>query len=581
MAGRNALMARGRDRRPRGARLAVGVLLWLLSLSGVGLAAVGSLTTAETWVLQQAAAGLTADLQEKFGPAPAPRHLRAAFLEALLTGELPGFKAHRQGVSIKHAVIPEYVNLRSAEVPLAVELVACRFLGGLNCSYGLFKKSLSLDHSHLQGWVSFNGMKVESDFFCNGTRFLEGASFEGAVIAGRCNARGAGFEHPKLGANFNTMQVGSDFDCMDAVFKSDTFFSRMRIQGNLSLFRAAFEGSVFFEAAEIGGNLNAIQTRFTNATAPVYLTNVKVGQRGFFTNLEAPAGLSMAMAQFLDLFIGGPDPGKPLALKQLILDYAVVSRVFDLRHLVLEEWSAKKFTGKDLVWLDNVRVQKDAHLEGGAYQTLMLIQVAWPPQPDRVWLDGMTYQQISARDRVTEEAPGNWQKLLHLVNNSNFDTQNYLQLEAYFKRRGEQDRADTVYIEGKRRETMQKWWHPYNLATLVFWDGLAGYGKKPARTLWVSLLVILLGTCIFDHRNFDPSFLGGWTWLLQGSRVKTTAVRFFLSMDEFLPGVDLGLAKLWHIDKISFPTLLYYHFHKIAGWILIPIGLAAVLTQFK
>ena len=154
-------------------------------------------------------------------------------------------------------------------------------------------------------------------------------------------------------------------------------------------------------------------------------------------------------------------------------------------------------------------------------------------------------------------------------------------MEDFFLHGGTKDRADTVYIEGKRREVMQKWWHPYNLATLVFWDGLAGYGKKPARTLWVSLLIVFIGTFIFDHRNFDPSFLGGWTWLLQGNRNKTLVVQFFLSLDEFLPGVDLGLARLWHIEKISFHTLLYYHFHKIAGWILIPIGLAAVLTQFK
>jgi hypothetical protein len=44
------------------------------------------------------------------------------------------------------------------------------------------------------------------------------------------------------------------------------------------------------------------------------------------------------------------------------------------------------------------------------------------------------------------------------------------------------------------------------------------------------------------------------------------------SRREFMPGVDLGLAKLWRIEKISFPTLLYYHFHKISGWFLIPIS---------
>ena len=35
------------------------------------------------------------------------------------------------------------------------------------------------------------------------------------------------------------------------------------------------------------------------------------------------------------------------------------------------------------------------------------------------------------------------------------------------------------------------------------------------------------------------------------------------------------------LSKISYPTLLYYHFHKISGWILVPIGLAAIFSQFK
>ena len=226
--------------------------------------------------------------------------------------------------------------------------------------------------------------------------------------------------------------------------------------------------------------------------------------------------------------------------------------------------------------LKNLTISRKADLRDSSFYSLKMLNVAWPANPEQVWLEGLTYQSVSAG-----EGPHDWQKLLAWINHSRFDNRNYQQLEDFFLHGGTKDRADTVYIEGKRREVMQKWWHPYNLATLVFWDGLAGYGKKPARTLWVSLLIVFIGTFVFDHRNFDPGFLGGWTWLLQGNRNKTLVVQFFLSLDEFLPGVDLGLARLWHIEKISFQTLLYYHFHKIAGWILIPVGLAAVLTQFK
>jgi hypothetical protein len=43
----------------------------------------------------------------------------------------------------------------------------------------------------------------------------------------------------------------------------------------------------------------------------------------------------------------------------------------------------------------------------------------------------------------------------------------------------------------------------------------------------------------------------------------------------------MGLDKLWQIFQISFGTLLYHHFHKVSGWIPVPIGLAAVFSQFK
>jgi hypothetical protein len=564
----------------RYARLVL-VLLGMLSLMAVRAGAQGPppSTAAETWVLQQVAAGLTADLEERFGEDPKGRTLRGRFLEALLTGELPGFKPHRHGVSIKNAVIADYLDLRSAAVAQAVELHACRFQVGLDGSYSHFKKALSLDKSEVVGWANFNGLKVDSDASFNDTAFHNGLFMQGAEVAGRFSAQGARFTHQDLGAMWANLQVGSDLDLMNAAFQGHAFFSRIRVKGNFSIFKASFSRSVFFDGAEISGDFTAMEARFQEKTAPAYFTNLKVGGRGFFSNLTAPGGVSMAMARFLDLFLGAITGLQHYQI--LNLDYAVVDRLLDLRHVELGNLEAKKFLGKDLVYLDNVQIKDETRLEGANFQTLVLIKVAWPPKPDRVWLDEMTYQAITARDKPEEEKPSDWLKLLALVNLSRFNTQNYTQLQAYFQRRGEMDRADAVYIAGKRREAMQKWWRPDNLATLIFWDGLAGYGRKPGRTFWISLFIVLVGTLFFDHRNFDPSFVGGWKWLLNGSRGKTGVVRFFLSLDEFLPGVDLGLAKLWQMNRVSFPILMYYHFHKIAGWILIPIGLAAVYTQFK
>jgi hypothetical protein len=86
------------------------MLVFILAGFTAGAARAQGLSPQETWVLQQVAAGYTADLREKFGAEEKSRHLRGRFLEALLTGEMSGFKAHRRGVSIKNAVIPDYVS---------------------------------------------------------------------------------------------------------------------------------------------------------------------------------------------------------------------------------------------------------------------------------------------------------------------------------------------------------------------------------------------------------------------------------------------------------------------------------------
>ena len=130
-----------------------------------------------------------------------------------------------------------------------------------------------------------------------------------------------------------------------------------------------------------------------------------------------------------------------------------------------------------------------------------MLNVKWPPKPEEVWLEGLSYQSVSAG-----EGPQDWRKLLAWINHSRLDSRNYQQLEDFFVHGGTKDRADTVYIQGKRRQVMQQWWHPGNLATLVFWDWLTGYGRKPSRTVWISLAIILVGMLFSTPTTLTPPF---------------------------------------------------------------------------
>jgi len=637
---------------PRSGLAVFTVLLavWLgLAVIGSAPAApgAGSFTPAETWVLQQVAAGLVADLQEKFGPAEPARQLRAAFLESLLTDGFPEFKAHRSGIYLVNAVIPDPLSLEFATVPHAVFLVGCRFQGPVNFAGCEFKKSLSLQQAVFAQAANFYRLKVGLDASLRGSVFAGPVDFGGAGVDGQLILESARFADQARGANFNGCVVGQSLSLKEAVFEGAVDFTGAKVGGEFnaagaqftsgagkamlnglkvaqsaSFVKAVFQGAVDLGGAEIGGELFVDGARFESGDQKVSFNGLKVGprasfdgavfqgpvdfsmasvsgmlivhqarfenphrvpnffglkvdQHAFFSDTVFRGGLSMVGTSFKNLMLaGGADPA--LTYKEVNLDGATVEYSLILGDLHLEVLQASRLQVKGPTILKNLTINRKADLRDSSFYSLKMLDVGWPANPEEVWLEGLTYQSVSAG-----EGRQDWQKLLAWVNHSRFDSRAYRHMEEFFLHGGQKDRGDTVYIQGKRREVMQKWWHPYNLATLIFWDGLAGYGHKPARTVWLSLIIVMVGTWFFDPQNFDPSFLGGWKWLLAGSPWKTRVVRFFLSLDEFLPGVDLGLARLWQLSKVSYPTLLYYHFHKIAGWILIPIGLAAVFSQFK
>jgi hypothetical protein len=63
--------------------------------------------------------------------------------------------------------------------------------------------------------------------------------------------------------------------------------------------------------------------------------------------------------------------------------------------------------------------------------------------------------------------------------------------------------------------------------------------------------------------------------------LKISFLRFMVSFDQFIPAVNLGLAPHWEPEDLSFTKWFFAYLLRISGWILIPIGLAAIASQFK
>jgi uncharacterized protein YjbI with pentapeptide repeats len=538
--------------------------------------------------------------------------------------------------SLAFATVPHAVFLVGCSFQGPVDFSGCEFKKSLSLPQAVFAQPVnfykvkvgldaSLRDAVFAGPVSFGGASIDGQFVLAKTRFADKvheANFNGGVVGQSISLKDAVFEGP---VDFSGVRVGGEFNAAGAHFTSvdkKIILNGLKVAQSASLVQAVFQGMVDMGGAEIGGEFYADKARFESRHQKVSFNGLKVGprasfdgtvfkgpvdftmasvagmlivnqarfenpdqapkffglkvdQHAFFMETAFQAGLSMVGTSFKNLMLSG-SPDLVLTYKEVNLDGATVEYSLILGDLHLEVLQASRLQVKGPTILKNLRISRKADLRDSSFYALKMLNVAWPANPEDVWLEGLTYQSVSAG-----EGPQDWRKLLDWINHSRYDSRNYQQLEDFFLHGGTKARADTVYIQGKRRQVMQQWWRPGNLATLVFWDWLTGYGRKPSRTVWISLAIVLVGMLFFDPNNFDPSFLGGWNWLMDGNVWKKRVVTFFLSLDEFLPGVDLGLARLWQLSTISYPTLVYYHFHKIAGWILIPVGLAAVFSQFK
>ncbi|WP_449245165.1 pentapeptide repeat-containing protein [Desulfobacca acetoxidans] len=483
-----------------------------------------------------------------------------------------------QAVFFRKAVFMGPVNFSGSKIGDVGLFIGTAFAGPVDFFGAEIGSQLVIMQGQFRAAANFGNVHVGSQFIADGARFhhpSEPVNFNGLRVSHSAAFRGTAFAGP---VNFVTAAIGSELQFDGARFENtsqEVNFNNLKVSQHAFFRGANFHGPVDFIGADIGGEFVAIKSRFLYPSQAVNLKEIKVGATAYFWEATCSGGIDLSGAKLLNATIGfaAENSGSIIGLT---LENAIVERVLRIEHIQIGQLAARKLTVKDGAYLTGVRFQEKADLRETSFSLLNFQEVAWPDRDDSLWLEGMTYQSVSAG-----EGGDDWKVLLGWLDQGRYDSRNYNLLETFFKQGGHKDRADAVFIQGKRRQVQEKWWRPDNLATLFFWDLLAGYGRRPERTFWISLVIVFIGMLVFDERNFDPTFVSQWNWLRQEGKAKTVVFRFFLSLDQFLPGIDLGLAKLWQLSQISFRELVYYHFHKISGWILIPIGLAAIYSQFK
>ena len=339
------------------------------------------------------------------------------------------------------------------------------------------------------------------------------------------------FTDAKAMLNFNGLMVDDLFN-----------INKIKAAGDAQFFRMKIGGDLFASEATFSNPNSSIQFGETRVKGKMFLGPNKIDGQEYGPS-EFDGALSLADV-------------KTLGLK---LSCVIVKGDLDLGHAT---------------------IQTVLGVPGQCPETMSAASAQRRSLPNSVILEGLTYKDLEGG-----VGPG----LLGLIDRSkDYSERSYTQLESYYRTHADPDAADEVFLHMKDRERKQLFCqitHPKRKRSLFnpfswlpwLWSWvlriLVGYGRRPEYALYYSFGVVIIGAFIFRHRtcvvprrpddqpqNYNP---------------------FWYSFDLLTPFIDLHQADTWMPRQDWRFGRNYAHLHRILGWILVPIGIAAITGIIK
>lgn len=539
-------------------------------------------------------------------------------------------------LSLSHCVLPHPVTFQAAHFKKDLALVGCQFLksanfkemkvdGSVSCDQAIFEgESLWCDATLSQnlsaeavecrsntGKADFNGLKVGASAYFASAKFRGPVDFVCAHIGRQFDAEKAEFFHEQETANFNSMKVdqnayvkaarfhgpadfgtaviGGQFNANAAEFlhpQALVNFSGIKVANTIFFQAAQFHGPVKFDLAEIGVNFRAGGAGFLNQGATADLSRIKVGHKFFGNGTTIRGNVDLSYGEFYDLEITGLLKNGPAGeercanLFYLNLQGAQIQRELKIAAALIGKLNASQMQVKGPAQFSNIEIDNSLDFHNSSFQSLVIENITEPKNDlakniPKIYLGGASYNSISIdKNAAVDYNDTDFLKIKQLIEASPFNTQNYVQLEAFFKRIGRENWANDIFISMNNRLTEELPWYT-RWPEWFFWGVLAGYGRAPFRVFFISLGLIIFGSFLFN-----PEYLTANKAPAGGKRYRSVLIRFFLSLDRFLP-IELGLAKHWDAEASHFFVWFYFNLQQFLGWILIPIGLASIYTKIK
>jgi Pentapeptide repeats (9 copies) len=471
-----------------------------------------SYAKAEELVLSRIANGKIA----QFGDTPREeRTVRADFVAQLLKGTLHGAPFPNEGVLIEHAVIKDRLSVAGAEIRYTTWLNDCDFEGGVDFSRAHFLGGLSVVGSRFHGDADFDGLHADGDIVLKDAVFDGLFDISGSQIHGSLNAAGAVFSDPA--------GQPAQFDSITGLIRTDL----ENVTAKVPLILDGIEAQILWLGAT------------TKGTAK-------------------------------------PDPSKLQSITQLNLSHATVHRELHLEGMQIETLLATSLKVEGLADFENLRITKSADLSHSQLFDLVLTDdITWPSNEKSFELAGISFQYINPQTRAgapvtpNSKSDAEWKKLTSWPDKANYPTAPYQQVEDALRREGRIDLANAVFEE---KETKARATGDLGLEATIknfLLYALIGYGREPQRAFYWSAAVVLFGWLVVFRRREDVE-------PRDSADENKPYDAFWYSLDLFLPIAALEAADVWMPRQSSKFRRYYAGVHAVLGWILIPIGLAAI-----
>lgn len=323
---------------------------------------------------------------------------------------------------------------------------------------------------------------------------------------------------------FTNTEVDGDFSIVGSTFKKSARFEDLKANDDAFFKQAVFKAEVNLIGANITKNLELDGARFENAATTATFDSMKVNQNVFVRDV-----IFECLADFIGASVAGS---------------------FEIHRTQFK------------------KAGLSASFEDVKAGTMIFDNASFIGQAD---LGGLTYQRIDG-DSDKDPNLGSWQSLIELMDKSVYKRNVYAGLEAFLMKEGYPERADEVYIAQRRRERKEQLTGFSRIGSFLL-DVLVGYGRKPWLVLIYSIVIVAIGYFVFRSRaKMEP---------LKSEDASRHYSPFWYSVDLFAPVINLGAASIWIPKENRKVARNYAHLQRILGWILIPIGLAALTGIIK